>query len=284
MRTRPRYALGGYAEWTVPTPVASVIEASWTYLPCGQPCASAAHRVLPHTGVSLVVHGRQNASGRFRAHGLHIQGACESFRFFRPDTETALVAVRLRPEWVRAVLGFDATEVKDRILEVGEVPTWRRVLTRLRRRERAREVLTSLEGFVGDRLADVHADVPGISAHRALERIRVDPALGRLSALATATGVSERTLRRNVTAVTGMSPKWIQRVERLTRAVTAADRIRRPPWSELAFRFGFSDQAHLVREARALTGCTPAVLHRERRLQRALLEPSLHASASASVR
>jgi AraC-like DNA-binding protein len=273
---KARYVLGGYTEWTVPPGIARVVEASWTYTGAGSENAAAPteHRVLPHVGVSLVVHGRRNGAGYFRPAGLQLQGAAESYRFFRPTSGLSLAAVRLRPEWVRAVLGVDAGELKDRIVAVEETPAWRAVYDLVREAGRLHVARAWLEAFVHDRLGTVRADAAGITAHRALEHLRVDPSSGRVSTLARAAGVSERTLHRSVTSATGMSPKWIQRVERLTRAVTAADGLRRPRWSDMAFRFGYADQAHLVREARALTGCTPKTLHRERRVQRRLEQRS----------
>lgn len=55
---------------------------------------------------------------------------------------------------------------------------------------------------------------------------------------------------------------------RLGRVVAAADRCERPPWSRVAVDGGFYDQAHLIREFRALVGLTPAEAHRERAVQR----------------
>ena len=288
---RPRYILGGYAEWPVPPQIERVVESSWTYTPTrigsgGVDTTSRTatqHRVLPHTGVSLVVHGAMRAGGRFEAHGLELQGAAGSYRFFRPGPATTLVAVRLRPEWVRAVVGLAASEVKDRRVDRGERTAWRGTRARLGRLTRVGEVLASLHALVHDRLGSVRADGAGMTAHRALERLRLDPASGRIAELAASAGVSERTLRRSVTAVTGMSPKWMQRVERLTRVVTAADGDARPAWSDFAYRFGYSDQAHLVREARALTGCTPKSLHRERRTQRPPREAAAPADETAAV-
>jgi AraC-like DNA-binding protein len=277
---KARYVLGGYAEWPVPPGIAHVVEASWSYwIPpsrAGGETAPTVHRVLPYNGVSLVVWGAGRWLGDFQPLGLQLQGASESYRFFRPEPGEAMVAVRLRAEWVRAVLGVEAKELRGHIVEIGDAPGWRTVLARLRRSRRATAVLASLERFVHDRLGEVSVDGAGITAHRALERLRHDPSSARVTTLAAAAGVSERTLRRSVTSLTGMSPKWIQRVERLSKAVTAADALRRPPWSDLAFRFGFSDQAHLVREAGALTHCTPTTLHRERWAQR----PAYGGSAS----
>jgi AraC-like DNA-binding protein len=51
-------------------------------------------------------------------------------------------------------------------------------------------------------------------------------------------------------------------VLRLVRAVVDADDGH--PWAEVAQRAGYVDQAHLVREVRALAGVTPTELRGER--------------------
>ena len=54
---------------------------------------------------------------------------------------------------------------------------------------------------------------------------------------------------------------------RFLRVVTEADATDRPAWAQLAADAGFADQAHLVRECRALSGLSPRELFRERRAQ-----------------
>ena len=54
---------------------------------------------------------------------------------------------------------------------------------------------------------------------------------------------------------------------RFRQAVGALDRTAGGPasWAALAARAGYADQAHFIREFRALAGLTPAAYLRERR-------------------
>lgn len=82
--------------------------------------------------------------------------------------------------------------------------------------------------------------------------------------------VSARHLRRVFDREFGISPKRFTRILRLLRIMRAADSVARLHWAQLAYRFGYTDQAHLINETRALVGETPATLHRGRRAQVAI--------------
>lgn len=88
---------------------------------------------------------------------------------------------------------------------------------------------------------------------RLLERAlaRLD-AGARVSLLADELGTSERYLRELFRTELGISPKLYARIARLHRVLAASG-----DWAELASTHGFSDQAHLVHEFRALLGMTP---------------------------
>ena len=76
----------------------------------------------------------------------------------------------------------------------------------------------------------------------------------RVDVLAAELGLSERQLRRRCTAGVGYGPKTLQRVLRLRRFMRGSDE----ELAKAAFEAGFSDQAHLARECRRLTGLPPS--------------------------
>ena len=67
--------------------------------------------------------------------------------------------------------------------------------------------------------------------------------------------VSERRLRRRFVQAVGYGPATYLRVARFQRAVALAPRVA--GLAALAAAAGYSDQAHLSRDCRALTGLTP---------------------------
>jgi len=69
-------------------------------------------------------------------------------------------------------------------------------------------------------------------------------------------GATERTLERRFRCAIGVPPKRFARVMRLQAAVS----VQAPPerWSEFALDFGYYDQSHMNREARAIFGASPS--------------------------
>lgn len=85
----------------------------------------------------------------------------------------------------------------------------------------------------------------------------------RVGQVARDLGASERTLERRFRRAIGVAPKQFARVMRLQAAWTAQTRQPMPQavrWSDLAQDAGYFDQAHLIREMRALFGATPSAL------------------------
>lgn len=74
-------------------------------------------------------------------------------------------------------------------------------------------------------------------------------------------GVRARTLHRRVYAISGCSPKVLQRIWRLRRAITRSVHDPAPNWCDIALQAGYADQPHMIRNCRALMGCNPVKLH-----------------------
>jgi AraC-like DNA-binding protein len=84
-----------------------------------------------------------------------------------------------------------------------------------------------------------------------------DPIM-RVEQLVERTGLSSRTLQRLFREYVGVSPKWVlQRV----RLHEAAERIADDPradWAMLALDLGYFDQAHFIKDFKAVVGRAPA--------------------------
>jgi AraC-like DNA-binding protein len=78
----------------------------------------------------------------------------------------------------------------------------------------------------------------------------------RVERLAADLGFSERQLRRRFLTAVGYGPKTLQRVLRLQRFLAG----QTGDLSRAAFDAGYSDQAHLARDCRRLTGLSPSRL------------------------
>jgi AraC-like DNA-binding protein len=79
----------------------------------------------------------------------------------------------------------------------------------------------------------------------------------RVSNVAKVIGVSERTLRRDIIATVGLSPKVLARILRFQKTLTLLRLRKQPDLCDIAFDCGYADQAHMGREFQEFSGLTP---------------------------
>jgi AraC-like DNA-binding protein len=197
-------------------------------------------RILPDGCMDLILAGER----------LMVAGPDTSARVHRRSDQGPVTGVRLHAGRAPVLLGVPANELRDRTV----------LLEDLWGAARAR----ALTERVGERPASALAEwatSAGADPFGELVRSLLDG--GRsVGEVADAVGYSPRQLNRRLLPVFGYGPQHLGRVLRLLRAVSDADAGHR--WSDVAQRAGFADQAHLVREVRALAGVTPTELRTER--------------------
>jgi AraC-like DNA-binding protein len=202
---------------------------------------AGAQRILPDGCMDLIL-----AGGR-----LLVAGPDTAARVHSVREPQAVTGVRLHAGRAPALLGVPADELRDRTVPLEDL--WGDRRARLLTEKVAERPAPALASWA---CAARTVDPFG-------ERVRVLLDRGRgVGEVADALGYSPRQLHRRLLPVFGYGPQQLRRVLRLVRAVADADAGR--PWSEVAHRAGFTDQAHLVREVRALAGVTPTELRRER--------------------
>jgi len=90
-----------------------------------------------------------------------------------------------------------------------------------------------------------------------IDAVKQDRALQQVQAVCDAFDVSERTVQHAFKKYVGIGLKWIIMRYRL-QDVAQAIEGGATNWATLAVDYGFSDQAHLIREFKKVTGETPA--------------------------
>jgi AraC-like DNA-binding protein len=199
------------------------------------------------------------------------------------EPQVAVVGVTIAPVWIErpamaplfglsfmpgaasAFLRVPVSSLNDQVVDLRDL--WGQeaddLLGRLRELRTTTDRSQYLDGFLARKLANVPGPDPALAA--AVMLIRANG--GRLSmrALVEKVGISERRLQRLFREGTGLSPKGLSRIARL-HAVLA--RLKRSSetgmsWAALSSDLGFADQAHLIREFRALAGVTPATYARQ---------------------
>jgi len=237
-----------YAEWQPPAALRGVVACLWASVaPDGD---GRAGLVLPDGCCDLI--WDQDAGG-------YVAGPDTGPVRTEATAGVVTLGVRFLPAAGGPVLGLPLSELRDQRVSVADLlPAQARFLTPALSPEAAAARLLDVTG----RLACDGTPDPAAARVAALLR---DPA-ARTEDITARTGLSERQLRRRVHAAAGYGPKTLQRVLRFQRFVRLLDASAAlPDLAAAAARAGYADQAHLTRECRALSGCTPAALHGLRR-------------------
>lgn len=79
----------------------------------------------------------------------------------------------------------------------------------------------------------------------------------RIDALVMRSGLSARQFQRRFTSQVGLSPKLYARTIRFDAALMAHRNEPMKPWTRIVHEAGYFDQAHFIRECRALVGVGP---------------------------
>ena len=101
------------------------------------------------------------------------------------------------------------------------------------------------------------ADEEGLLVNAVVEYVEGDSEVQRVSQVCEKFAITERSLQRLTARRIGLGPKWLIQRRRLHEV---AERLRGPEPPDLArvaADLGYSDQAHLTRDFRTVTGLTP---------------------------
>jgi AraC-like DNA-binding protein len=176
-----------------------------------------------------------------------------------PSGDVDLLGVRFWPGRAGAVLRTPMWELQDQLVSASAVLSGAdRLIEELRElahdqriEHLARALASSCEAIDLHSLRLVESALAHISRYRGQVSIEQ---------IATDAGVSRRHLERQFREQVGLRAKHIARIVRIQSVL---ELIRRQPsltGADVAARCGYSDQAHLIHECKALTGTTPARL------------------------
>jgi AraC-like DNA-binding protein len=179
----------------------------------------------------------------------------------RPGGAFGTISVRLRAEAAANLLGarmrdfLDAQIGLDDLFRASQVSQLAEILADART---SAERFAYVEKFI---LANLRTHQAEPVTSRAAALLRRNPQL-RVWQLAARLDISERHLLRNFYAMFGMGTKQFARIARIERVMAA--RARGATWADIAYKIGFSDQAHMINEFTEIVGVSPAELVRPR--------------------
>ncbi|MFI9812370.1 AraC family transcriptional regulator [Saccharothrix variisporea] len=157
-----------------------------------------------------------------------------------------VVGAAFHPGAFRPFLGRPVSTITDRTIDASEV-----FGPELPPDPGVEEVEELLRAHLPER------DAGSEEAVAVVRRIAAEPGITRVDGLAAEAGTSVRQLQRLFAEHVGVGPKWVIRRYRLhevTERLAAGAAI---DWAELAADLGYVDQAHFIRDFRAMFGETP---------------------------
>ncbi len=163
------------------------------------------------------------------------------------------IAVALTPLGAYGLFGIPLRELTNSVIAASDLMTTGPLTERLAEAADWPERFRLLDEYLLERLA--RGPELSASVRYAWDRLSAGPV--RVEALADEIGWSRQHLNARFRAQIGLNPKTIGRITRLNRVMALLNRASPLGWAEIAHLGGYSDQAHLVREFRALTGCSP---------------------------
>ncbi len=248
----------------------SCVSAFWAS--AAEPFSYARARVLPSGAMHLAIRldgsgvrlydDERDADGRLIAHAV-VAGTRDRHYLKDVRESSRSVGAMLLPGATRLLFGCGADALANRHVALSDL-----VGDAALRLQQALAAATSparqialLQAFLRHRVRPVHGLNPQVAAAFA------GLANGdRVATLAALSGSSHKRFIAQFRDATGLAPKCYARVQRLQRALAIGATTN---WTDTALTAGYSDQAHLNREFRALTGTTPQAW-------RAVAVPSSH--------
>lgn len=169
---------------------------------------------------------------------------------------TRSVGVHFKPWGWAPFVGIPGVEVCDLQLTVEQL--WGRYGDELRDQLDAASTPETMLALLEEELRRRVADVPGLGlVQHAGGRIAAASGTVSIGGLCVDAGVSTTHLAHRFKQIVGITPKRLARTYRFAKVVFSVDAAAAVDWGDLAFRAGYFDQSHFVKDFQTFTGCTP---------------------------
>lgn len=212
------------------------------------------HEVLPDGCTSVIVSTRSRGESTFTVQGPRIEPLM--IPVFSGDH---FWGIRFWPDTGATILGREASALSDLMLPALSVfesdsQTFFEQIARCTSQTSAGECM---DGLIRPRIRQSQIDPIVRAAVLAIVASRGEPGLSEISC---DLGIGQRQLQRRFKVAVGLTMKQFARIRRLRSTLGPILTTPDLSWASVAAEFGYSDQAHLIREFVALAGMTPTAL------------------------
>ena len=235
----------GYKEFAPPNAIAHLIGAFWSFSTPDSILSNnlIQHRVLPDGCMDVIFQYQRLLSGGICNPQLTIYGSTDRFDLFDIKPLTEFVGVRFNPGMAGLFLKLNPIELfqqeakaQDSSEEFGQI------LDQLCECNSAAQALSTLQmSILKLRRVDCRDGI-SLPIYEALKLIATSHGRIPMFHLAATVGVSERTLRRGVTAAVGLSPKVLARILRFQNTISRLRSLEPVDLCRIALECGYADQ------------------------------------------
>jgi len=199
--------------------------------------------------------GSSSLSVRFP--GGFVAGIADQFTLTQHDGFQSGVQINLTPIGARRFFGLPLSELAGRAVSLQELlpPEQRSLARRLEELPSWEARFDLVEQLLSQRIAALDLRCEAVSW--ALRRIEESCGATNMRWLARELGFSQKHVITLFRDQVGVSPKLLARIVRFERLMKCLHLGARETWSQLALRFGYYDQSHLIRDVRQFSGVTP---------------------------
>ena len=204
--------------------------------------------VLPHPCVHLTVEGD----------GSKVYGVMTGKFSYRLTGEGRVLGIRFKPGVFYPIWGSPVSGLTDASVGLREAfgLEGEAFEAAVLAAENDEEMVEIAEAFLRKRLPERDADAE--LAGRIVASIVADRELTRVEDVAARFSMEKRRLQRLFHRYVGVGPKWVILRGRIHDATDMLADGEAANWAELALELGYFDQAHFVKDFKALIGVAPA--------------------------
>lgn len=224
---------------------------------------SSLQSCLPHGMVELIIHLNQDRSeGFFKGHWMpfpeaFLVGIMEGPVIWRLPRKTALFGIRFKPESISPLFGFTVKTLANTCTDASFFMN-KEITSIIKNMQQAPDNPTRvffIEAFLLNQISRFHPSKNHFS--KALDLIRKADLVYSVDDLSKAVCMSERQLQRVFKGNLGIGPKSYIQIFRFRKIYQILQNKPNVSCHDLAFDFGYADQAHFIRDFKTFSGKTP---------------------------
>ena len=192
-----------------------------------------------------------------RALGSFVAGLHESYALVESPGSTRCIQVDFTPIGARLFFGVPMGSLTNLVVDDGDVlgEGAGLLVERLCEARDWPRRFSILESYISGRILAANPPAEGVVwAWNQLEASGGQVGIGGLSS---EIGCSPKHLIAQFRDHVGVPPKTLARILRFRKALNLLEANAQIRWVDVALRSGYYDQAHLIRDFRGFTGCTP---------------------------